>query len=234
LEVGRRHDLCPVNHHARLSWGRTVSEQFERRFSRPGEHHETEPTHLVTLCHTGCVTAVGDCVPDIGGFKRHLRSGLRGLSYYGCLEPAFYSGTTLGINVLARTFLSWHLHAIVWNTTDVANQERIRKLNQTGKFRPVADGLAGCDSRPIRVGELAPTLGYIMKPPASGYRVAKVADREGELVLVGYDQQDSALRPGERINLFHALKRLCLDRFAVAGGEGIELLANARRTVDRP
>jgi len=47
--------------------------------------------------------------------------------------------------------------------------------------------------------------------------------------LTFYMQGKSPLRPGERITLFHTMKGHYLDQLAVAGGEGVGLLARAKR-----
>jgi hypothetical protein len=47
--------------------------------------------------------------------------------------------------------------------------------------------------------------------------------------LTSYMQGKSKLRPGERITLFHTMKNHYLDKLAVAGGDGVALLARAKR-----
>jgi hypothetical protein len=51
---------------------------------------------------------------------------------------------------------------------------------------------------------------------------------DGE-VKARFVQRKSKLRKGQRISLFHAMKGLHLDRMAVAGGEGVPMLARAKR-----
>jgi hypothetical protein len=229
LHANRVGDLRSVNPDARVSWGRAISEQFADRFCRRGSSEAVEPTFLVTLCDAGCTTGVIDRRPQIPRFKSHLRAGLRGLSYLGTLEPAYYSHRALGANVLASTFISWHLHVIVWNVAYRHLRSLVDELDASGKYRPIAEGLTGLDCRKIGNGQLAQTVGYIFKAPGVGYRLAKRTDHWGDLLLVGYSQKRSSLRPGERINLFHIMKELALDELAVAGGEGVAMLRAASK-----
>jgi hypothetical protein len=78
----------------------------------------------------------------------------------------------------------------------------------------------------------------MLKSPRSAYRLSRLEEKgpDGEVQtdisgqpLTSYMQGKSELRPGERISLFHALKDHYLDQLAVAGGEGVGLLARAKR-----
>jgi hypothetical protein len=234
LDSNHANELGAVNHYSRQIWGEAISQQFASRFCHPGKYDkEVQPAFLVTLCDTTCITAVADGNVDIGEFKSRLRTGLCGLSYLGALEPAYYSHVALGAEVMARTFVAWHLHVIAWGSSRRSLQLRLEFLNASGRYRPVAEGLSGVDCRKIKEGDLAKIVGYVFKPPGAGYRLARTSDQQGRLVLAGFTQRLSKLRPGERINLFHAMKYIPLDRLAAAGGEGVEMLAKAKRMCGR-
>jgi hypothetical protein len=78
----------------------------------------------------------------------------------------------------------------------------------------------------------------MLKSPRSAYRLSELKEKgpDGEVqtdidgqALTSYMQGKTKLRPGERVTLFHAMKRQYLDRLAVAGGDGVGLLARAKR-----
>jgi hypothetical protein len=101
-------------------------------------------------------------------------------------------------------------------------------------YRPIADCFVGAHARAIRRNELPQTLAYILKSPANSYRIAKWwrLTKEGER-RYGFKQNKDKLRPGERIALFHLMKRMRLDELAMAGREGAWLLRRAERRVRR-
>ena len=78
---------------------------------------------------------------------------------------------------------------------------------------------------------LAVKFGYMLKSPRKAYRLYR-ADRataaDGD-VIQAFTQKKTPLRPGERITLFHQLKDQYLDRLALAGGEGVDILRRAKR-----
>ena len=71
----------------------------------------------------------------------------------------------------------------------------------------------------------------MLKSPRKAYRLYR-ADRataaDGD-VIQAFTQKKTPLRPGERITLFHQLKDQYLDRLALAGGEGVDILRRAKR-----
>ena len=78
----------------------------------------------------------------------------------------------------------------------------------------------------------------MLKSPRSAYRLSRPKEKgpDGEVQtdingqpLTYYMQSKSELRPGERITLFHTMKDHYLDQLAVAGGDGVGLLARAKR-----
>jgi hypothetical protein len=87
-------------------------------------------------------------------------------------------------------------------------------------------------------GDLPKVLGYLLKSPSVAYRVSRTDMQQpnGDWLLTDdgevkakFFQHKAALRPGERIQLFHAMKNHYLDQLALAGGQGRPLLAEAKR-----
>ena len=117
-------------------------------------------------------------------------------------------------------------------------KNRLRLLEQSGRYAPIADGLKGAHVKRIKQGTLPKVVGYMFKPPSAAYRVSRrrdleqpdgspVTNADGE-VLARFRQGKSKLRPGERIKLFKVMAPLYLDGLAIAGGQGAKLLARAK------
>ena len=179
-----------------------------------------------------CVTSVSAAAVDIEAIKIRLRYGLRGLSFFGLIEPAYYANLEQGIYPQRRC-ISWHLHALVWGISQRKLRALLRALQAAGRYAAVVPGLKAVDVREVQQGDLPTVVGYILKSPWSAYRVTKyVADQRGYLLRDAdgkerpfYLQGKSKLQPGQRITLFHLLKSFYLDKLSVAGGEGAPLLA---------
>jgi hypothetical protein len=97
---------------------------------------------------------------------------------------------------------------------------------------PIADGLAAAHQKKISKGKLADKIAYILKAPRKAYRLYKWEEvtADGEIVL-RFKQKKDDLRPGERRTLFRLMKDLYLDKLALGGGEGAEILRRLKRRV---
>jgi hypothetical protein len=176
---------------------------------------------------------------DLELIKNRLRYGLRKLSFFGMVEPAYYVNLQAGVRYDGKRCLFWHLHALVWGVSHKALKKRLAKLVKAGRYAAIADGMDATDTSKIEQGRLPTHLAYILKSPCKTYRVSvqdrqdasgqPVVDADG-VVLRRFKQGSKAnLRHGDRIVLFHAMKHLHLDRLAVAGGDGAKLLKTAKR-----
>jgi hypothetical protein len=221
--------LLAVNHQSRLIWGEAISEQLAAHFCLPGSVDHQQPVFFITLCDVGCATSVDDTDPDIARFKSHLRAGLRGLSYFGAIEPAYYTNVQKGARVKGRRCVFWHLHALVWGITAQEFRDLVAELEASGRYRSIAETLPGAHGEEIKQGDLPSMTGYIFKPPANAYRLSRRKIVRRGLPLFYFKQGKSPLRPGERVRLFHTMQNLCLDELALAGGDGVALLASARK-----
>jgi hypothetical protein len=192
--------------------------------------HKSEETRadvfLVTLCDISCVTEIDDRNPRIASFKTKLRKGIRGLSFIGTIEPGYYTNIQAGAQVAHKKCVSWHLHVLVWGIEEKVLRSLIRGLNRSGKYRAIAPDKRGADCRKVKKHQLPEVLGYVLKPPTVAYRVSI---RARGPVGASSKQGKSLLRHGERLNLFHAMKELTLPDLALAGGEGVDLLAEIKK-----
>ena len=238
LRCSDRNALIAVNRHSRVLWGMTVCSLLERFFyDRPEATSHNQTIYLVTLVDISCATALSADV-DLEDVKRRLRVGLQGASYIGVVEPAFYTNLQVGVRFPDKRCLFWHVHALVWGVSRSKLRSLLRKQRSQGKFVAIAEGFKGTDTRKVRQGDLPKVLGYLLKSPAVAYRVSRkdmkkpngdwLLTDDGE-VKAKFFQHKAALRAGERIRLFHAMKNRYLDQLALAGGQGRPLLAEAKR-----
>jgi hypothetical protein len=236
LHSSHRNKLLVVNHHSRVRWGRALCDELSGFFCDPDSVEHNQPIFFVTLVDKSCTTSVSAADVDVDAIKTRLRSGLRGLSHIGLIEPAYYVNLQKGI-FFERRCMSWHLHALVWGTSQRKLLALLQALQASGRYVSIVPGLKAVDIREVQQGDLPTVAGYMLKSPRSAYRVTKYdADKDGNVFRDPngeerpfYLQGKSKLRPGERITLFHTLKPFYLDKLAVAGGEGTPLLARAKR-----
>ena len=245
LSLGRRsHDLQLLNSDprwlnavspkARIRWGEMICEQFSTHFKLgPDQPGPAQRLFLVTLCDRRCCTSHEAKNIPIAQFIRILRRGLRGLSYLGMIEPAYYTNVCEGTHVHGKRMVSWHLHLLAWGESKSAIKTRIEGLNE-GSLLPIADGLAAAHQKRVSKGKLADKFCYMLKSPKKAYRLYKyeqvIADGE---ILLRFKQCKDDLRPGERLTLFRLLQDMYLDQLAVAGGEGAEILRRVKRRVSQ-
>ena len=226
--------LNAVSPQARIRWGELVCEEFSDHFHLGPDNPEPDQRmFLVTLCDRRCCTSHQEKEIDIPAFIRILRRGLRGLSYLGMVEPAYYVNVCEGARIHVKRLVSWHVHLLAWGISPREMKQRIERLNQ-GILLPIADGLAAAHQKCIAKGKLADKFCYVLKSPRKAYRLYKweTITPDGE-IIPKFKQKKDDLRPGERLTLFKLMQDLYLDRLALGGGEGAELLRRLKRRVLR-
>lgn len=243
LPKGRfRYDLLAVNSFSRRIWGQAISNELSHFFCDGGDGTtHNRDVYFVSLMDITCARSPEDRLTDddLELIKNRLRYGLRKLSFFGMVEPAYYVNLQAGVRYDGKRCLFWHLHALVWGVSHKALKKRLAKLVKAGRYAAIADGMDATDTSKIEQGRLPTHLAYILKSPCKTYRVSvqdrqdasgqPVVDADG-VVLRRFKQGSKAnLRHGDRIVLFHAMKHLHLDRLAVAGGDGAKLLKTAKR-----
>lgn len=244
INPSHRRTLSAVSPYSRRDWAQIVCREVEQELVAPDGVSHDGNLLFVTLADINCITSPGDRLSenDLQAFKDNLRVGLRECSYLAFIEPAYYVNLQAGTNSRNRKCISWHLHALVWGISKSQLEARLRDHSAQRRYIPIADGLQGTDVRAVKQGTLPRLMGYMLKAPMLGYRVI-VYDRKaangdwltnehGE-VLRGFDQKKQKLRPGERLTLFHAMKNLRLDEFAISGGMGVEIMRRIRRSALR-
>ena len=120
-----------VSPQARIRWGKMVCEEFSDHFHLgPDKPEPDQRIFLVTLCDRRCCTSHQEKEIDIRGFIQLLRRGLRGLSYFGMIEPAYYVNVCEGTRMHGKRLVSWHLHLIAWGKSPREMKKRIERLNK--------------------------------------------------------------------------------------------------------
>jgi hypothetical protein len=238
IKYRERDSLAAVNSFSRVIWAKALCGEIEQQLCFEESTDHKQDIFFVTLVDRSCATTMAGADINIDAIKRRLRYGLRGLSYLAIIEPAFYTNLKADPSFQRERRLYWHLHAIVWGTTKAKLRKLIRRLDKSGRYVPVVDGLKGAHAKAVTQGDLPAVVGYMLKSPGNTYRVFQVDRRgpNGKLLVTAdgeikarFIQRKGKLRKGQRISLFHAMKHLHLDRLAIAGGEGVPMLARAKR-----
>ena len=100
--------LSAVNKKARIAWGNVVCQQIESHFGINEKHlHPDKPVYLLTRVDLACCTAPDADSVNLDFVKARLRYGLKGLSYIGMIEPAYYVNIAPGTHVQTKTLVSW-------------------------------------------------------------------------------------------------------------------------------
>jgi hypothetical protein len=219
-----------------LDWSEAVCAQLGSFFCAGGDGRNHDPEVLfVTLCDDKCVRSSNDRLSEetLQWIKNRLRYGLRGLSYFAIIEPAYYVNFQSGFHYgRSKRCMSWHLHALVWGISKEDMCKRLTSCRRKGWYIALGKGLKPTHVKPVEQGRLARAVGYLLKSPVSAYRVSMVdcvdrqrrvrVDKNG-VVLRKFKQGRSPLRHGERLILYRTMRHLYLDDLTLAGGEGVAL-----------
>jgi hypothetical protein len=85
-------------------------------------------------------------------------------------------------------------------------------------------GLCAVHQKLIELGQFGYKLWYILKSPCKEYSIGKRRKADERTGLARFKQNSRKLRPGNRVKLFYLMQNMYVDKLAMAGGEGRELL----------
>jgi hypothetical protein len=230
------HVLCSVNTKSRILWARAVCRELQDFFALDADHpFPDEQLFFVTLTDISCWTTHDAALVDVPRFEQTLRKGLRGLSYFGMIEPALYVNIAPGTCWSGKRAVSWHVHAICWGEDRKQMRKRFARLNQQEVYRSIMSGQRGVHQKEIPGKFLtdsnrtffADKIRYMLKSPCKAYRIYHA--KRGNDKEISFRQIKSDLRPGDHVDLFHLMKGLYLDELAVGGGEGGDVLKRIKR-----
>jgi hypothetical protein len=217
LQRSQRRFLYALNPWSRIIWGRAWFSQVPPILRNTVPSPTTDGRlYFVTFINREHETAENEWDVPLREVRAYVRRRLNGTSFIGMIEPAYF------VNVCKIPFrparmVCWHTHCLVWNTTDA-------EMEFTAQIANVLDqssfGLPACDVRRVSKRRIGERLAYLLKAPCLGYSIHPHGARP--------QLYKRLLRPGEHLKLYRIMRDLLLDKMAVAGGEGAELLRAIR------
>lgn len=155
---------------------------------------------------------------------------LRGCSYVGMVEGAYYSNLDVTGAGYQRA-VSWHVHMIVWGISEAELAAIIQAANR--RYRCMINGITPAHYRPLMRSEVFGQALYMNKGQISEYRLLQrkrtVTDEEtGEITKEGtgrFRQKKRDLRPGAMARMCTVFAGRRLDKLAFAGGPGKDILS---------
>jgi hypothetical protein len=215
--------LPAVNIKARTKWGRVFTTEMFKFFGIAdddiGPH---EPVFLVTIADKFHLTTHQRQQIHLARIKRKLQCGLKGLSYVGMIEPGYYNRIFDQAGAQQKNVVSWHGHFLVWGVTKKQLTRQLKTIKP--RFMPIMPGLCAVHKKQIEPDQFGYKLWYIIKSPCKEYSIGKRLRRDLKSSAAKFKQNSRDIRPGNRVKLFHLMRDIYLDKLAMAGGEGRELL----------
>jgi hypothetical protein len=214
--------LPAVNSKARIKWGAVfVKETFEFFKIAKDTNGPTTPLFLVTIADNSHLTTAQSQQINLPKIKRKLGAALMGLSHIGMIEPGYYNVIYDEFGDQRKNVISWHGHFLVWGITEKQLAQHLTKIKL--RFTPIMPGLCAVHKKRIPADQLGYKLWYILKAPRKEYSIGQRRERD-KTGAAKFKQNSRKLRPGNRLKLFHLMRDMYLDKLAMAGGEGSELL----------
>jgi hypothetical protein len=137
------------------------------------------------------------------------------------IEPGYYSFIYDTLGNQRKNVISWHGHFLMWGAS---KKQLASHLKNKPRFTPIMPGLCAVHKKVIPGGQLGYKLRYILKSPRKEYSIGKRLKGDAKTNAAKCKQNSRALRPGHRVALFNLMRDMYVDKLAMAGGEGRELL----------
>jgi hypothetical protein len=215
--------LPAVNSKARIKWGAAFIEEIFRFFDiADGENGPLEPVFLVTIADKRHLTTDQPQQIQLSRIKRKIGAGLKGLSYIGMIEPGYYNVIYDELGNKRKNVVSWHGHLLVWGISEKQLGKHLARIKS--RYTPIIPGLCAVHKKRIPRDQFGYKLWYILKAPRKEYSIGRRRKRDAKTGAVKFKQNSRPLRPGNRVKLFHLMHDMYLDKLAMAGGDGSELL----------
>ena len=215
--------LPAVNSKARIKWGTVfIHEVFKFFGVADDENGPNKPVFLVTIADKSHLTTEQPQQINLSRIKRKLGAGLVGLSYIGLIEPGYYIALYDEFGTQRKDVVSWHGHFLVWGITKTQLAKHLKKIKP--RFTPVMPGLCAVHKKIIPRAQFGYKLSYILKSPCKEYSIGQRREHDRKTGRAKFKQNSRKIRSGNRVKLFHLMRGMYLDRLAMAGGEGSELL----------
>ena len=219
--------LVAVNRRARIKWGTTfIREIFDFFGMGSDKDGPTDSIFLVTIADKSHLTTDQPQQINLSKIKRKLGAGLMGLSYIGMIEPGYYNVIYDKFGNQRKNVVSWHGHFLVWGITKKQLARHLAKIKP--RFTPIMPELCAVHKKIISPGQFGYKLWYLLKAPRKEYSIGRRRECNEKTGAAKFKQNSRKIRPGNRLKLFNLMQEMYLDKMAMAGGEGSELLRRIR------
>jgi hypothetical protein len=223
LRSSEAYYLPSANSRARIKWGTVFIQEIFRFFDIADDQHSpVEPVFLVTIADKSHVTTDQPQRIPLSRIKRKIGAGLKGLSYIGMIEPGYYNMVYDEFGNKQKNVVSWHGHFLVWGINEKRLRRHLEKIKS--RYTPIMPGLCAVHKKRIPLDQFGYKLWYILKAPRKEYSIGERRKRDKKTGPPKFKQNSRPLRPGNRVKIFYLMRDLYLDKLAMAGGEGSELL----------
>lgn len=179
---------------------------------------------LITFTHSDWVCTDVDFQFDLEKAKQKVRNALTGMTFIANFEAAYYTNEKFTKDGKTGNLVSFHCHAIVWAATTY----RLKKarMNSKSRFKPILGSKCGIKLDTIKTAEdVCGTIRYQTKMPFFGYRTVV---KNGKTT-----QKKATLSNIQRYKLFKAMGTYETLDLWLAGGEGAELIAAAKKCTNQ-
>ena len=215
--------LPAVNSKARIKWGTVfIREIFDFFGMGSDEDGPTDPLFLVTIADKSHLTMDQPQPINLSKIKRKIGAGLIGLSYIGMIEPGYYNVIYDKFGGQRKNVISWHGHFLVWGITKNQLARHLGKVK--ARYTPIMPGLCAVHKKRIPPDQFGYKLWYLLKAPRKEYSIGQRRECDEKTGAAQFKQNSRKIRPGNRLKLFSLMGDMYLDKMAMAGGEGAELL----------
>ena len=140
----------------------------------------------------------------------------------GMIEPGYYNVIYDELGKKQKSVVSWHGHFLVWGISRKDLQQHLKTIK--AQCTPIMPGLCAVHQKLIELGQFGYKLWYILKSPCKEYSIGKRREWDEKTGTVESKQNARKIRPGNLVKLFYLMRDMYLDKLAMAGGEGRELL----------
>lgn len=218
--------------HANNMWSRTryagvFGEHLERFAAQLAAGERIFLVTLVNRDHT--VPRKTAAAFDVARVKGWVHQVLRGTSYVGMVEAAYFSNLRL-LDPFEHRHVSWHTHILLWGITEAELVARCNEIN--GRYVTAVEGVPAAHYRVLQLEEVFGRSIYICKAPLAEYRLwarkKECFDRDtGEIFECfsgRFRVRSRPIRPGDWVHMSSVFIDKHLTQLAFAAGEGRQIL----------
>jgi len=168
--------------------------------------------------------------------QRWTEKVLRGHSFFAVVEAAYYGNHAIGGR--SKT-ISWHTHALVWNSSTVRLQNIVNRVNK--QYPAHLPGGLAADVRAGKLRGAAGSLCYMLKGCLFEYRMWKqdggyISPHTGEIFEPRIRQKKRPIRPGDAVKIARVMGDRTIPEltFGMGSGHGLwqRIVERARQRLE--